>query len=144
MTKKHYPNRLGIFGWLGGGRWGLERYLFLLHRITGLGLLTYFLAHIFVTSARAWGKETWVNTMAGVNKPIFLLGEYLVFLAFAIHGINGIRLILLELGWGLGKPNEPVYPYQTSVHKQRPWVWATMGLAGIMALLGAWELLQTH
>ena len=40
---KKYPNRLGIKGWLAGGKWGPERYLYFLHRVTGLGLLFYFL-----------------------------------------------------------------------------------------------------
>jgi len=47
------PNRLGMRGWAVGGRWGLERYLYTLHRVTGLALLAYFLLHIFVTSSRA-------------------------------------------------------------------------------------------
>ena len=34
---KGRTNRLGIWGWLGGGRWGWERYLYTLHRVTGLG-----------------------------------------------------------------------------------------------------------
>jgi len=45
-----YPNRLGVWGWLGGGRWGVERYLYTLHRVTGLGLLAYFVMHILLTS----------------------------------------------------------------------------------------------
>ena len=39
LDNKGHPNRLGVWGWLGGGRWGLERYLYTLHRVTGLGLL---------------------------------------------------------------------------------------------------------
>ena len=33
------PTASGFDGWLGGGRWGFERYLYTLHRVTGLGLL---------------------------------------------------------------------------------------------------------
>ena len=29
---KRYDNRLGLWGWLGGGRWGVERYAYILHR----------------------------------------------------------------------------------------------------------------
>ena len=57
LDNKGHPNRLGIWGWLGGGRWGIERYLYTLHRLTGLGLLLYFLLHIVVTSARAFGRR---------------------------------------------------------------------------------------
>ena len=57
LETKGHPNRLGLWGWLGGGRWGLERYLYTLHRLTGLGLLVYFLLHIVVTSSRALGRR---------------------------------------------------------------------------------------
>lgn len=144
IETKHRSNRLGVWGWLGGGRWGIERYLYTLHRVTGLGLLSYFLMHIFVTSERVLGKEQWQRTMAAVDAPGFRFGEYLVFAAFAIHGINGLRLILLELGFGVGKPTEPVYPYRSSVHIQRPMALGAMLLAGLVAILGGWELLAIH
>ena len=83
MESRGHPNRLGIRGWVGGGRWGFERYLYTLHRLTGLGLLAYFVMHIFVTSARALGPESWQQTMDVVSGPLFRLGEYLVFAAFA-------------------------------------------------------------
>jgi len=44
-----------VKGWLGGGRWGFERYLYALHRLTGLALLAYFVMHIGITSSRAFG-----------------------------------------------------------------------------------------
>ena len=64
---REHPNRLGIRGWFTGGRWGPDRYLYSLHRLTGLGLLTYFLLHVLVTSSRAFGQEAWEQTMAGVS-----------------------------------------------------------------------------
>jgi succinate dehydrogenase/fumarate reductase cytochrome b subunit len=48
-------NRLGIWGWLGGRRWGVERYAYILHRLTGLGILCCFLMHVVVTSPCARG-----------------------------------------------------------------------------------------
>src|SRR5512139_360508 len=103
LDNKGHPNRLGIWGWLGGGHWGYERYLYTLHRLTGLGLLLYFLAHIFVTSSRAIGRTAWESAMKSVSGPIFTLGEYLVFAAFVFHALNGIRLVLVELGIAVGK-----------------------------------------
>jgi len=121
MENKNHPNKIGVTGWLGGGRWGYERYLYSLHRITGLGLLFYFILHIFVTSSRAFGGEKLWNTLMGsVEAPLFKMGEFLVFAAFAIHGMNGIRLVLIELGFMVGKAEEPVYPYQSSLNIQRP------------------------
>ncbi|MBP7149273.1 MAG: succinate dehydrogenase [Acidobacteria bacterium] len=136
MDTKHYPNRLGIWGWLGGGRWGAERYLYALHRVTGLGLLAYFLLHIIVTSARARGEIAWLESMKQVTGSLFTFGEYLVFIAFAFHALNGVRLALLELGIAVGPPIEPVYPYKTSVGRQRPLAVIAMLLAGVVIVWG--------
>ena len=136
LANKGYPNRLGLWGWLGGGRWGAERYLYTLHRLTGLGLLAYFLLHIIVTSSRALGQARWSQAMGAVSGPLFKVGEYLVFLAFAFHAVNGIRLGIIELGFGVGKPIEPVYPYKTSLDVQRPIAIGVLVLAAVLVVMG--------
>ena len=141
---REHPNRLGIRGWLGGGRWGPDRYLYSLHRLTGLGLLTYFVLHILLTSSRALGQGAWEDSMARVTGPIFLVGEYLVFVAFAFHAINGVRLALAELGFGVGKPIEPIYPYKTVLDVQRPWVATVLVLTGVLILVGALDFFVWH
>ncbi|MGC8762751.1 MAG: succinate dehydrogenase [Acidobacteriota bacterium] len=135
---KRHDNRLGIWGWLGGGRWGLERYAYALHRLTGLGILFYFLLHIVVTSLRAKGIYLWTEGNF-LHQPLFRVGEFLVFLAFAYHAFNGLRLVLVELGFAVGKPIEPVYPYRTSLNVQRPLLVAMMFLAGLLVVLGGAE-----
>ena len=132
-----YPNRLGLKGWLVGGRWGPDRYLYALHRLTGLALLAYFIAHIFVTSTRALGEEQWQAAMGTVSGPLFVLGEYLVFVAFAFHAVNGLRLALAEVGIGTGPPIEPIYPYKTSLDSQRPWVVLALLVIAVLVVLGA-------
>ena len=144
MASRGHANRLGIRGWVTGGRWGYERYLYTLHRITGLGLLAYFLMHIFVTSARAFGPESWDRAMSVVSGPLFELGEYLVFAAFAFHAANGIRLGLIELGFVVGRPIEPVYPYATSVGRQRPVAQLVMIVAAGIALWGGADFFALH
>ena len=138
---KQYNNRLGVIGWLGGGRWGLERYMYILHRVTGLGLLSYFLMHILVTSTRAFGQQAWESAMARVSHPIFKFGEFLVFVAFAIHAANGIRLVAVELGWAVGRAEEPVYPFRTSLDVQRPLLIAVMIVAAVVICMGGWDFL---
>jgi succinate dehydrogenase / fumarate reductase cytochrome b subunit len=135
-----YDNRLGLVGWLGGGRWGMERYAYILHRVTGLGILLYFLMHTVVTSLRATGIYLWVEG-AYFDKTIFKFGEFLVFAAFAFHAFNGIRLVLVELGFAVGKPIEPVYPYKTSLNVQRPLLILMMVLAAVFLAAGGYEFL---
>jgi len=132
-------NQLGVWGWLGGGRWGIERYAYALHRLSGLAILLYLIMHIFVTAFRVWGIYLW--TEGGfLDHPAFKVGEYLVFVAFAYHALNGVRLVLVELGFAVGKPFEPVYPYKTSLNVQRPLLFAMMALALLLILAGGAEL----
>lgn len=129
-------NRLGIWGWLGGGRYGLDRYAYALHRLTGLGILAYFIMHIFVTGSRVGGPEKWDSTMSTFGGPLFKVGEFLVVLAFAYHAINGIRLVLVELGYLIGKPGLPSYPYSYSTLRQKPLFVVAMVIAAVLMIIG--------
>ena len=131
-----FKNRLGILGWLGGGRYGMDRYAYALHRITGLGILAYFIMHIFVTGQRTGGPEHWESTMADFSSPVFKAGEFLVFLAFAFHAINGIRLVLAELGWLIGKPGMPSFPYSYSILRHKPVFIVIMVVAAVLMIIG--------
>jgi succinate dehydrogenase / fumarate reductase, cytochrome b subunit len=142
LENRGRPNRLGIAGWLAGGRWGFERYMYTLHRVTGLGLLAYFVLHILVTASRALGQASWEAAMGAVGGPAFEVGEFLVFAAFAFHAVNGIRLGLVELGFGIGRPIEPVYPYRTSVDVQRPLAIVVMVAAAVLAIAGGIGFLE--
>jgi len=75
------------------------------------------------------------------HQPLFKFGEFLVFSAFAYHAANGIRLVLVELGFAVGKPIEPVYPYKTSLNVQRPLLISMMILAAILLAAGGYEFL---
>jgi succinate dehydrogenase / fumarate reductase cytochrome b subunit len=129
-------NNLGLLGWLGGGRYGFDRYAYTLHRLSGLGILAYFIMHIFVTGTRLGGPEQWDETMAVFGKPVFKFGEFLVVLAFAYHAINGIRLIIVELGYMLGKPGLPSFPYSYSTMRQKPLLVLAMVIAAILMIIG--------
>lgn len=144
LESRGRPNRLGMRGWLFGGRWGPDRYLYSLHRLTGLGLVLYFVLHIVLTSSRALGQDAWEASMGRVSGPVFLFGEYLVFVAFAFHAINGVRLVLAEIGIGVGKPIEPIYPYRTTLDEQRPIVVLTMILAALLVVVGGLDFFVWH
>lgn len=135
-----YDNHLGIVGWLGGGRWGVERYLYIIHRVAGLGILAFFMLHIFESSVRILGPESWEEAMAVLKHPLFKMGEFLVYAGFAFHALNGIRLILIEWGFAVGKAEEPVYPYRSSLNVQRPLMVIMMVLAAILACAGGYNI----
>lgn len=144
LASRGHPNRLGMRGWLIGGRWGPDRYLYSLHRITGLGLLLYFAMHIVLTSSRALGQGAWEESMARVSGPLFVIGEYLVFVAFAFHAINGLRLALAEVGFGVGRPIEPIYPYRTALDEQRPIMVVAMILVALLIVVGGLDFFVWH
>ena len=121
-VKKIQPrqNYLGAGGWVWAGRYGLERYLYLLHRITGLGIILFGMLHLVETTIfRVQGQDMWEATIALLRKPWFEVGLYLVAVAFIFHALNGLRLILQELGFALGKPVRPIYPYKDALRKKR-------------------------
>jgi succinate dehydrogenase / fumarate reductase, cytochrome b subunit len=134
--QNRFSNKLGLMGWLSGGRYGFDRYAYALHRITGLGILLYFLMHIVVTGTRLGGAGKWEQTMAMFDSPFAKIGEFLVFLAFLFHAINGIRLVLVELGFAIGKPCVPAYPYSNSTLRQRPLFVVLMVITAIIMIVG--------
>ena len=136
-----YDNRLGIKGWVYAGRYSFERYLYLGHRLSGLGLIAYMVLHIVETANRIRGEQAWAGLMALFASPPFKVIEYLLFLAAVFHAMNGVRLILIELGFFLGKPQEPIYPYSTSVLRHRPLTYVIMLITFVVMVLGSSSLL---
>ena len=126
--REGHPNRLGLKGWIAGGRWGPDRYLYALHRLTGLGLVVYFIAHIIVTSSRALGQESWESAMGTVSGGIWVLG----------------LLGLAEVGIGTGAPIEPVYPYKTSLDAQRPWAILALLAVAAIVVVGTLDFFVWH
>ena len=139
-------NFLGPGGWVWAGKYTLERYLYLLHRITGLGLILFVIAHLIMTTIfRIQGQDVWEATMRILDNPWLKAGEYLVAVAFIYHALNGLRLILQELGFTLGKPTPPIYPYRDSLRKRRPVAIAVLAVVVVLAgvflfdfLAGGW------
>jgi len=133
QAEKYRRNNLGVAGWVWAGNYKVERYLYTLHRITGLGLMLYGLFHIIVTTVfRVQGEAVWNAAMAFLDSPAFKVGEFLVLIAFAFHALNGLRLILQELGFTLGRPTPPVYPYSDALRRRR---FLTMVFMAVVMLL---------
>jgi succinate dehydrogenase / fumarate reductase cytochrome b subunit len=128
------PNRLGIVGWAWAGRYKMERYLYTLHRLTGLGLALYIAIHLVANGFRLGGEGDWTDVMNLFGNSGFKVGEYLVMAAFIIHALNGGRLILQHLGITLGKPKPPVYPYVDSLRRTRTLTWVMLALIAALAI----------
>lgn len=73
----------------------LERIAYILHRVTGLYLAIYLPLHI-ISTHNSLNPVAWSQEMALYSSPLVKIGE--VFLVFSVfyHGLNGIRLLLVE------------------------------------------------
>ncbi len=136
MEKNTKGNYLNLSGWFYAGKYQIERYAYILHRLSGLAILLYLMMHIYVTSFRVHGKDAWEGIMSKVGAPIFHFGEYLLFVAVAYHAMNGIRLIFQELGFLLPAPVKPVYPYVTALSKVRIVLMVCMFIALVIMFIG--------
>jgi len=132
---------LGVGGWAYAGRYPIERYLFLLHRISGVVLILYLPVHVWITSRRMAGPAVWAATMRVFDQPPFIIGEFLILAAFIFHSLNGISLVLAHFGVTLGRPIMPVYPYPVALHRRRVLMWVLMALAAVLIGAGAVETL---
>jgi succinate dehydrogenase / fumarate reductase cytochrome b subunit len=131
-------NREGLRGWLNPSRYGWERVSYWLQRLTGVGLLAYFIGHIFETSNITGGPDVWNSMLQLTESPLGHLILILVIGMSTYHSANGIRLIFAHGGKGLGTPGRPDYPYDAISlnYRQKSGIWIALILAVIAMLYG--------
>jgi succinate dehydrogenase / fumarate reductase cytochrome b subunit len=131
-------NKEGIGGMINPRRYGIERVAYLLMRLSGLGLLAYFIGHIYETSKILQGKFGWneVLEITQTTEGHVLLAIVIAMCVF--HTVNGIRVMLGHGGVGVGKPARPDYPYvpasQNAKHKIG--IYSAIVLAAIAMMYG--------
>jgi succinate dehydrogenase / fumarate reductase cytochrome b subunit len=79
---------------------------FWLHRLTGLAIIFYLLMHILVIGSVVGGKENFDAAMKFLKAPIFILLEMGLLATIIIHGLNGIRIVLFDVGIGVKHQKE--------------------------------------
>ncbi|HYM40217.1 MAG TPA: hypothetical protein VEY12_08770 [Thermoplasmata archaeon] len=136
-------------------RWGfrrpftLEKLALLAQRVSGVGILVYLFFHIFVTGTIVpgpggvpGGQDVFAGLMGMLFNPLAHIGELLVVVGATFHGINGIRVMLLEATKLVGHPIRPDYPYKTqSLGKgQQSILLTAMLMAGLSAIAGVFIL----
>ncbi len=90
--------RRGVLGWLDVRGRRLGGWAFILNRVTGLGVLFYLYLHLLVLSQLAAGPSSWNALLNWFLNPIFLVLDVVLLAGLLIHGLNGIRLTLVEFG----------------------------------------------
>ena len=134
----HDEHKEGIGGMANPGRYGIERVAYWLMRLTGLGLLGYFVAHIYETSNILRGEVGWNEFLDLTQTTAGHLFLTLVIGMCVFHTVNGIRVMLGHGGVGVGKPARPDYPYlpasQNARHKIG--IYSAIVLAAIAMMYG--------
>jgi succinate dehydrogenase / fumarate reductase cytochrome b subunit len=85
---------------------GLGVWAFWLHRITGLLIAFYLLLHILVISTVVASTGSFDAAMITLKAPIFVLLEMGLIGSILLHGLNGVRIVLFDLGYGIKKQKE--------------------------------------
>jgi succinate dehydrogenase / fumarate reductase cytochrome b subunit len=95
------------------GRWrefsaGMWAWIF--HKFTGWVLVGYLFTHIAVLSTATGGAELYTGTLQGLEELLIVRFLEVGLLAVAVfHILNGIRLLMVDLGVGLESQDRSFY-----------------------------------
>ncbi|SNZ13514.1 succinate dehydrogenase subunit C [Natronoarchaeum philippinense] len=95
------------------GRWkefsaGMWAWIF--HKFTGWVLIGYLFTHIAVLSTATEGAATYNNTLGGLEDLLIVRVLEVGLLAVAVfHILNGVRLLMVDLGVGLESQDKSFY-----------------------------------
>jgi succinate dehydrogenase / fumarate reductase cytochrome b subunit len=118
----------GLLNWFDPRGRGLGMWAFVLNRITGIGLVLYLLLHFVMLSDLARGEAAYDAFIALARTRLFLAFDLVLMAGLLIHGLNGIRVALIGLGWATPRLHKPAF--------------VVLMLLAAVALLGAaWRLL---
>ncbi len=110
--------------WFVPFRKGVGMYAWLLHRLTGLGILAYLFLHLFTISSLTQGveglfhEETYLYTAMIFNFLKFGLAVAIIY-----HGLNGLRVILID------------FRFPVRYHKLLFWIFLVLGVI-LIAIAG--------
>ncbi len=104
-------------------RWHVGTVAWILHRLSGVLIVVYLVLHIWVMSFLQKGPESFNRIMRLLESPLFKLLEIGLLGVVIYHALNGIRLVILDLGWGMAH--------------QKKMFWAVVVVGIVIFVLGA-------
>jgi succinate dehydrogenase / fumarate reductase, cytochrome b subunit len=128
----------GIGGMINPRRYGIERVAYLLMRLSGLGLLAYFIGHIYETSNILRGQVGWNEFLEMISTTEGHIIMSIVIAMCVFHTVNGVRVMLGHGGVGVGKPARPDYPYDPASqnYRHKIGIYSSMVLAAVAMMYG--------
>lgn len=108
--------------WFDVRRHRVGSWAFALNRLTGLGLALYLFIHLGVLTILLQGETAWDDFVALAKSPFFLALDVVLLIGLVFHGLNGIRVGLVGMGFG--------------IKSQRRLFWILMVIGFIIMLAG--------
>lgn len=78
-------------------RGGVGQLSYILHRVTGLGVLLFLVIHVVDTSAVFFFPSLYADAIAIYRSVPFMIGEIFLVFSMIYHGVNGARIAILDL-----------------------------------------------
>jgi succinate dehydrogenase / fumarate reductase cytochrome b subunit len=98
----------------------------MLHRITGLGLVFYIFLHtVLMSVSLIRGPKAFDATLLILmGNPVFEFLDTLLLAAVLYHSLNGIRILLFDLGIGLSLASQKILFWVLMAIAAMLWVWS--------------------
>ncbi len=93
-------------------RGGIGQWSWLLHRVTGVGVLAFLCLHILDTALIVLGPEHYNHIIQLYRLPFFRVMEVLLFASLLFHALNGVRIILMDFWVDLTSVHETLFRIQ--------------------------------
>jgi succinate dehydrogenase cytochrome b556 subunit len=77
-------------------RGAIGQWSWVLHRLSGLGVLLFFVLHIIDTSWAVFYPGLYEKAIASYQTPLFTFGEFILVAAVVYHAYNGLRIVILD------------------------------------------------
>jgi succinate dehydrogenase / fumarate reductase cytochrome b subunit len=77
-------------------RGALGQWSWVLHRITGLGVVFFLFLHVIDTSWSVFYPQLYDRAIATYQSPLFTIGEFALVAAVVYHAINGLRITFFD------------------------------------------------
>lgn len=100
---------------------------FFLRRLTGVALVLYLFAHMWVIGSALGGPTSFDARLAAVQTPFFKVAEVALLAAVVYHAFDGLRLLLVN--------------WFNVTNYRRSLFYAAFGLAAILTIAGGVPIL---
>lgn len=77
-------------------RGSIGQWSWVLHRITGLGVVFFLILHVVDTSWAAFYPGLYEKAIAAYQSPLFTIGEFFLVACVVYHALNGLRISIMD------------------------------------------------